>query len=164
MQLVSLLDGTMLQLLRDAFSEAGGCEGTVWIADRRASELVACYNSGKDAQKLVGFRQPIGRGIVSMVFAQQQPYCENHIEDRSDHDTTLDKKISQKTTAMIAVPFYFGFGLRGVVSCVQLAGAERSKDGFGSTDVETLLRSVNVVERLIDGSLLASLLGLGHGG
>ncbi len=29
------------------------------------------------------------------------------------HDDTLDRKISKHTTAMIAVPFYFGFGLRG---------------------------------------------------
>jgi hypothetical protein len=162
-QLISLIDPGALSLLREAFNDAGGCEGTVWLIDRRAGELVACYNSGADADRLVGFRQPLGQGIVSLVFAQQQPYCENHIGASLGHDDTLDRKISKHTTAMIAVPFYFGFGRRGVVSCVQLAEAPRAREGFSSGDVETLARSVNLVERLIDGMLLTSLLGLGDG-
>ncbi len=163
-QLISLIDPGALSLLRTAFADAGGCEGTVWLVDRKAGELVACYNSGNESDRLVGFRQPVGQGIVSMVFAQQQPYCENRIAANSGHDDTLDRKISQRTTAMIAVPFYFAFGLRGVISCVQLADAPKAREGFRSSDVEILARAANFVERLIDGTLLTSLLGLGDGG
>ena len=106
----------------------------------------------------------MGQGIISMVYAQQQPYCENHIQASTGHDDTLDRKISKHTTAMIAVPFYFGFGLRGVISCVQLAEAAKSREGFSSADVEILARAANLVERLINGPLLTSLLGLGDGG
>lgn len=162
-QLITLIDAPALGLLRDAIAEAGGCEGTVWLIDGTGAELVASYNSGADAARLVGFRQPMGQGIISMVFAQQQPYCENHIHACTGHDDTLDRKISKHTTAMIAVPLHFGFGLRGVVSCVQLAEAPRSRDGFSSGDVETLARAVNLVERLINGALLTSILGLGDG-
>ncbi len=98
-----------------------------------------------------------------MVFAQQQPYCENRIEASAGHDDTLDRKIAKHTTAMIAVPFYFGFGLRGVISCVQLAEAPKAREGFSSADVEILSRAANLVERLIDGTLLTCLLGLGDG-
>lgn len=162
-QLVTLIDSGALLLLRESFTAAGGCEGTVWLIDPKAGELVACYNSGAESRRLVGFRQPIGQGIVSMVFAQQHPYCENHIAASAGHDDTLDRKIAKHTTAMIAVPFYFAFGLRGVVSCVQLAEAPKSRVGFSSADVETLSRAVNLVERLIDGTLLTALLGLGDG-
>lgn len=163
-QLVSLIDAGALGLLKEAFTQAGGCEGTVWLIDHQSRELVACYNSGEEAERLVGFRQPVGQGIISMVFAQQHPYCENHIEASAGHDDTLDRKIAKHTTAMIAVPFYFAFGLRGVISCVQLAEAPLSREGFRSTDVETLARAANLVERLINGTLLTSLLGLGNGG
>lgn len=163
-QLISLIDAGALGLLKDAFTQAGGCEGTVWLIDHQFRELVACYNSGEEADRLVGFRQPVGQGIISMVFAQQQPYCENHIEASAGHDDTLDRKIAKHTTAMIAVPFYFAFGLRGVISCVQLAEAPQSREGFRSADVETLARAANLVERLINGTLLTSLLGLGDGG
>jgi hypothetical protein len=101
-QLIGLIDPGALALLKDAFSQAGGCEGTVWLIDRQADELVACYNSGEESDLLVGFRQPVGQGIISMVFAQQQPYCENDIEASVGHDDTLDRKIAKHTTAMIA--------------------------------------------------------------
>ncbi len=162
-QLIALLDPAVLGLLESAFVEAGGCEGTLWLYDRQAGELVASYNSGADANRLVGFRQPVGQGIVSLVFSQQQPYCENHISPNTGHDDTLDRKIDQRTTAMIAVPFYFAYGLRGVISCVQLAEAPRAKAGFCSGDVETLARAAHLVERILDGTLLTRLLGLGDG-
>lgn len=160
-QLVDLVDASAKTLLRDAFSAAGGCEGTLWIADTKAGELVACYNTGGDASKLVGFRQPMGQGIISMVYAQQQPYCENRIQASAGHDDTLDRKIAKHTTAMIAVPFYFAFGLQGVISCVQLEEAASARDGFTSADVELIVRVSNLVERLINEALVSAALGLG---
>lgn len=162
-QLAALVDPSALALLHEAFGAVGGCEGTIWLADHRSGELVACHNSGDGANALVGFRQPMGQGIISMVFAQEQPYCENDIGSSPGHDDTLDRKIEKRTTAMIAVPFYFAFGLRGVVSCVQLAGAPAEREGFRSSDVEILARATNLVERLVDGALLTSLLGLDDG-
>ncbi len=163
LQLISLIDPNGIALLRDAFARVGGCEGTVWLIDLKTDELVACYNSGDDAVNLIGFRQPVGQGIISMVYSQQQPYCENNIQASDGHDDTLDRKISKHTTAMIAVPFYFGFGLRGVISCVQLEEAARSQDGFSSGDVETMTRIANVIERLINEALFSSALGFSDG-
>ena len=158
--LAGLLDEACLNLLSRAFERVGGCEGTVWLYDH-AENLVAVYNSGAEAASLVGFRQPMGSGIISMVYAQQQPYCENSIRASSGHDDTLDRKISKHTSAMIAVPFYFGFGLRGVVSCVQLEEVGSSgKKGFSSADVAELSRVTQVVERLLNETMVTSVLGL----
>ncbi|MEX2581583.1 MAG: hypothetical protein WD342_21175 [Verrucomicrobiales bacterium] len=162
--LAGLLDDTCVTLLRDAFVAVGGCEGTVWLTDRDRQHLVAVYNSGSDAVSLVGFEQPIGSGIISLVFSQQQPYCENDILASRGHDDTLDKKVAKRTKAMIAVPFYFGFGLRGVVSCVQLEENSAGGSGYSFEDVRTLVNVTNIVERLIDDSLLSSALGLSDGG
>lgn len=162
--LAGLLDEVSLDLLRDAFIDVGGCEGTVWLADRTRENLVAVYNSGSDAEQLVGFEQPVGSGIISLVFTQQQPYCENDISASPGHDDTLDKKIEKRTQAMIAVPFYFGYGLRGAISCVQLDDNPNGATGYSSNDVQTLVRASNIVERLINDSLLSSALGLSDGG
>ena len=162
--LASLLDEACVTLLSRAFDRVGGCEGTVWLYDQQ-DNLEAVYNSGAEADSLVGFKQPVGSGIISMVYAQQQPYCENSIQASSGHDDTLDRKIEKHTSAMIAVPFYFAFGLRGVVSCVQLeeesGGPER---GFSSEDVAELARVTHVVERLLNETLLTSVLGLNDAG
>ena len=162
-QLAGLIDRLSLGLLCDAFIEVGGCEGTIWLFDEKAGDLVAVFNSGEDAVSLIGFRQPLGQGIISLVFVQQQPYCENDIQASEGHDDTLDRKISKHTTAMIAVPFYFGFGLRGVISCVQLEEAAHEREGFSFADVETLSRVANLVERLVNESLFSSALGFNDG-
>ena len=73
--LIGLFDEVAISLLREAFAHVGGCEGTVWLADSEEKYLIASYNSGDDADSLIGFEQPIGSGIISMVFSQQQPYC-----------------------------------------------------------------------------------------
>lgn len=160
--LVGLFDPACIATLREAFARVGGCEGTLWLADESSAHLVAVYNSGDHADALVGFEQPIGSGIVSMVYSQQQPYCENEIEGNHGHDDTLDRKIRKHTMAMIAVPFYFALGLRGVISCVQLAEdvAASPMRGFSSQDVEVLARAANVVERLVNETVWSTALGL----
>lgn len=162
--LIGLFDAVSISLLKEAFSHVGGCEGTVWLADQGGEHLVAVYNSGDYAGSLIGFEQPIGSGIISLVYEQQQPYCENDIRASGGHDDTLDRKIAKHTTAMIAVPFYFAFGLRGVISCVQLAEIEGEKQGFSSSDVEVLARASNVMERLVNETILSSALGLSDAG
>ena len=160
--LIGLFDEVAISLLREAFAHVGGCEGTVWLADSEEKYLIASYNSGDDADSLIGFEQPIGSGIISMVFSQQQPYCENDIQASNGHDDTLDRKMSKHTTALLAVPLYFAFGLRGVISCVQLEEVENGvgKNGFSSADIEALALVSNVVERLVNETLLSSALGL----
>ena len=159
--LIGLFDEVAISLLREAFAHIGGCEGTIWLADSDEKYLVASFNSGDDADSLIGFEQPIGSGIISMVFSQQQPYCENDIQTSSGHDDTLDRKMSKHTTALLAVPLYFAFGLRGVISCVQLEEVNSGfgKKGFSSADIEALALVSNVVERLVNETLLSSAMG-----
>lgn len=155
-----LLDEVCLGVLSRVYKRIGGSEGTVWLASPSADALVAVRNSGPNASDIVGFEQPVGSGIISMVYAQQQPYCENEISPAAGHDDTLDRQTHQSTRAMVVVPFYFAFGLRGVISCVQLrdnGGPEPS--GFKSSDVEKMVRAGNNVERLINGKLLSLALG-----
>ena len=163
-EIAELLDGVCLSVLTSVFNRIGGSEGTLWIANQTEGKLVAALNSGPNASDIVGFEQPIGSGIISMVYAQQQPYCENEISSEAGHDDTLDRQIDKSTRAMVAVPFYFAFGLRGVVSCVQLQskGSPEPK-GFESADVEEMVKAGNNVERLLNGKLLAVALGLDEG-
>lgn len=165
LNLVGLLDEACTELINNSFDAVGGSEGTVWLSDNEEEHLVAVYNSGADAENLVGFKQPIGSGIISLVYSQQQPYCENEIEGSDGHDNTLDKKMQKRTTAMIAVPFYFSFQLRGVISCVQLEDNSKIGDvsGFDSEQVTTIVKATNSVERFINASLLSMALGLDNG-
>jgi len=155
-----LLDDTCLEVLSRTFHRVGGSEGTVWLAKPDGTALVAVFNSGSHAKDILGFEQPMGSGIISMVYAQQQPYCENEICPESGHDDTLDRRTSLPTRAMVAIPFYFAFGLRGVISCVQLkAEGQPEPSGFKGSHVEDVVKAGNRVERLVNGKLLSLVLG-----
>ena len=158
-----LIDPLVRRVLHGAFEWVGGGEGTVWVADADEESLVAVYNSGPHAADLVGFHQPLDRGIISLVYANEQGYCENEIASREAHDDTLDRKIGESTGAMIAVPFYFAFALRGVISCVQMKQGDGDEPaGFDSRHVEEISAAASVAERMINGRLLTVLLGLDH--
>lgn len=156
-----LLDPMMRRLLQGAFHWVGAGEGTVWLAAPEDRHLVAAHNTGPDADRLIGFRQPLNQGIISLVFANEQSYCENEIAARSAHDSTLDKKLGRRTGAMLAVPFYFAFQLRGVISCVQFEEESAGPaPGFQSRHVEEITITARLVERLINSRLIAAILGL----
>src|SRR5690348_14245108 len=103
-----LLDPLMRAVLEDAFRAAGADEGSVWLADDAQEHLVVALNTGRSAERLENeFRQPLSRGIISMVFRNGQPFCENDVYRNASQDGTLDRSLDVLTCAMIAVPFGF---------------------------------------------------------
>ena len=44
------------------------------------------------------------QGIISMVYGNEQAFCENEVYRNADQDKTLDQKLNVLTCGMIAVP------------------------------------------------------------
>ncbi len=152
-RLSETLDSVARQVLSNGFTRAGADEGTVWIADQKQRELIPVFNSGpKAADFVANFRQPLDRGVVSMVFHSGQPLCENEVTKNSTHDHTIDDAMHQVTAAMIAVPLFFANHPRGVVSCVKLG-----KGDFEASDLGEIQHAVMVLERLIDCELMETI-------
>jgi hypothetical protein len=69
-----------------------------------------------------------------------------------------------QTCAMIAVPFYFLQGCRGVISCVQLKRAgDPEPPGFRPEHLTGVQRAAAVLSQLIDYRLLSRAIGWTHG-
>lgn len=163
----ALLDGAWFRsaqsalprrMLSDAFTRCGAHEGTLWLV--QDDTLVPAVNTGPHADALMDvFRQPIARGIIGMVVATETAFCENDIEHNARRDATLDTMLGVETMAMLAVPMAFGGSVRGVVSCVQLRD-DRPAPGFTPEHLEALERETGIAGRLIDLTLLDSILGL----
>ena len=159
-----LRDSLIERVLAGAFQWIGANEGTIWLANPEGDHLTAAHNTGPRAGELIGFSQPLDQGIISLVYANEQAYCENEVSCRESHDTTLDEKLGLETIAMLAVPFYFAFGLRGVISCVQLKepGSSETPPGFDTRHIEELANTATLVERLINSRLILASLGVDH--
>ena len=146
-------------LLLDAFALVGAHEGSVWLVDRANAWLTVGFNNGPDAEALRRYRQRLDKGLVSMVFANEQPFVMNG--DRTGMDRTVEETLKIRIVTMIAVPLYFLGECRGVVSCVRVArGGESEPAGFEAEHLAPVKRAADALHALIDGEILARTVGL----
>jgi hypothetical protein len=166
---LSVCDEMLLKLLKETFARIGADEGSIWLLDQEKQHLVVAYNSGPNTEKIMGFKQPVSKGIVSLVVASEHPFVENQVYKNAKHSRTLDEKLHKTTYAMIAAPLYFLNEVRGVISCVQLldveihggkaAPAGDTPPGFGPPELNAIQTIAAVVRDLIDYRLLGTAVG-----
>ena len=158
-----LFDPLMKGLLASSFHISDASEGTLWLADPSQESLIPVYNNGPNAAKFVGvFKQPLNSGLISMVYATEQPFCENNVHLNSQHDKTVDTALESVTVSMIAVPLFFGGRLRGVISCVRLKdpGSDApDPPGFKAAHMRQMQLAAEAIQRLIEHRLLSISLG-----
>ncbi len=159
----SLLDPLARHVLEQAFREATAHEGTVWLADAAGEFLVPALNTGPDAARWVNqFKQPLKSGLISMVFASEQPFIENEVSKNAAQSKELDAQLHVQTHALIAVPFYLLNACHGVISCVQLrtpAAPAPAPQGFQPGHLAVIERAGEVLTRLLEYRLLGITVG-----
>lgn len=160
----SLLDETMRGLMEKAFLEAQGHEGTLWLADWKHQSLIPVFNSGSQARRIVGrFRQPLQAGLVSMVYATEQPFLENQVYKNKKQSKRLDTILKVQTWSLMIVPFHFLNACRGVLSCVQLkrrGAREPDPPGFQPGHLDILQKAAALTGSLLERRLLVLTLDL----
>ena len=156
----SLLDPLMREVLQQGFTAAGAHEGTLWLLDANAQNLVPAFNTGPSAQKIVNhFRQPLASGVISMVLASEQPFIENEVFKNTRQSKLLDAALLVQTYALIAVPFYFLKNCCGVISCVQLkTPGSQAPDppGFAPSALIPIQTATTLISRLLEYRVLSS--------
>lgn len=159
------LDPTMRNLLQRAFQNAGADEGAVWLVDSAAKTLVICHAWGTRAEQVTGFAQPLTSGIVSMVLATEQAFCENKVYTNRAQAKALDQKLGMLTCSMIAAPLMFAKGLRGVVSCIKAKQTADEPDppDFPPTALGEMQFVAHVLGKLIEFELVSVITGWDNG-
>lgn len=158
-------DATMREILATSFSEVGADEGTLWLADSGQESLRPVFNSGPLAEEIVGQHiQPLNSGLVSMVYATEELFCEEQIYQNEEQSKKLDNKLGMLTCSMIAAPFYFGSRIRGVISAVKLKSRdlhdEPDPEPFGRKEVRRLSLTSKILETFFDEKLISAAFGL----
>ena len=166
---LSICDEVLLKVLRETFERISADEGSIWLLDQERKSLIATYNSGPNSEKIVGFKNPLSEGIISLVVASEHAFIENQVYKNKSHSAALNKKLGKTTYAMIAVPLYFLNQVRGVISCVQLfdvlvqegqaAPVGRTPPGFSPRDLNAVQTTAAVLRDLIDYRLLGTAIG-----
>jgi hypothetical protein len=158
-----VLDPLIRRILVDAFTTAQAQGGAIWVADAEEQHLIPVYSTGPLADHLGGrFRQPLDRGLISLVYKKGQSIAEHDVYRNRQQDKTLDGVLGVLTCAMIAVPLSFAKRLRGVVSCVRLKPAqslEPDPPGFSPDDLDDIERLSATLTRLLDHELVGATVG-----
>ena len=163
-QFGALADPLIREVFRSGVAETGAHEGTIWLVDEAGEFLVPAVNTGPQADQFVGkFRQPLKSGLICMVFASEQPFVENEVAKSRDQSKLLDSLLQVRTTALIAVPFYFLRACRGVISCVQLARDDNAgggdSRGFRPEHLVSMQRTASILSSLVEYQLLSAAVG-----
>ena len=155
------VDAATCCLLRELLlraAAAAGAENTgLWLASD--DHLHATLGTGPHAEHFVGaYRQPLERGIISLVHASAQAVCENAIASNPEHSPVLDNQLGIVTDAMIAVPLAVGGDIVGVITCVHTrpSGDPSAPDEFGSKDLSEFEFAAACCGRILEAALLGA--------
>ena len=161
-QFAELLDPVLRGIMEKGFTEAGAHEGTVWLVDASGEFLEPAFNTGPRAAQIVGqFKQPLGSGLISMVFASEQPFVENDVSKNKQQSKLLDTRLEVATQSLLAVPLHFLNACRGVVSCVQLRsnGQTDSVPGFQAAHLDAVQSATSLLSQMVEYRLLSRTVG-----
>ncbi|MEP4077692.1 GAF domain-containing protein [Haloferula sp.] len=149
----------MADRLESLLSDLDTKEGAIWLMDTSGEHLIPVFNSSPTLQSLVGvYRQPLNRGIISMVLATQSAVIERDVHKNPLHDNSVDRQLGIITVHMMAAPLYFAGESRGVISVVRLKPSEADEVGdlppFEDHHLESLKESARNFGRWLDECLL----------
>lgn len=158
------LDALMDRVARGAFgaamTEVGADSGTIWLADEERTKMTVGYSHHE--KQLVGQEQSLDEGLISLVLATEHGLCENKVYQNARHSKRIDEALHFITCALIAVPFYLGGSVRGVISAVQLKREAEDPDppGFTGNNLSRVQQLSATTERLLNYNLLCILFDL----
>lgn len=147
----ALMDPAISAVFSSAMTAVGADSSAIWLIDPEHTHLVAGFTL--PASDLVGEQQPLSEGLISLVVASEQPICENDVYLNTQHSKHIDESLGQTTDALIAVPFYLGGTLRGVVSCVRWKDPDTTTH-FAARELDRVRQLANTLERLLNYQLI----------
>ncbi len=158
--LEDLMDRVSRGVFDAAMAEVAADSGTIWLADEERTKLVVGYSHSQP--DLLGREQPLDEGLISLVLASEHGICENKVYQNARHSKRIDEAFHFITCAMIAVPFYLGGSVRGVISAVQLKRDAEAPDppGFTGRHLARMQQLSTTTERLLNYNLLRILFDL----
>jgi transcriptional regulator with GAF, ATPase, and Fis domain len=142
------------EILRRSCERIGCANSALWLSV--GDHLIPVLGSGPHASQFIGkYRHPLSEGIISMVHASGQPFCEDGIASNPHHSSRLDDMLGIQTHAMIALPVISADEIIGVITCVHTSphGESTSPHSFQASDLNELEFAAAVCGRILNSFL-----------
>ncbi|BDS06411.1 hypothetical protein NT6N_14510 [Oceaniferula spumae] len=145
----------LLEVLRRCCGVVHCTDSALWLAD--TDHLHPVIGFGPHSETFIGsYSHPLEEGLMSMVYASGQPFCENNIQSNPQHSSRLDQQLSIQTDAMMVVPVVSKGELAGVITCVHTSAVGASTNEarvFSSQDMSELEFTAAVAGRILETSV-----------
>lgn len=142
-----LIDPLMAATFADTLRAVGADGGTLWLPCPGEAVTEAVFNPLEP--EIVGKRQPLVSGIVSVVLASGEPCCAGDVRAHADYSPAIDAALQKTTRSMIAVPFELAGAVRGVLTAVRI----HRDDGFDEQETSIVERGSRVLAELFTSNL-----------
>lgn len=135
----SLASARVRQLLQRFCQLCNAHEMTLWICQDGA--MVPAISTSSQPEFELKFRQPLGEGIVSKVYAERAAYLERGLWRAAERSSRADQAIGQITQHEMCVPLQIDEDVCGVASAVQVTDGRHpapARWGFTADDLAAL--------------------------
>ena len=127
--------------------------GSIFMVDEEKEELYFSVVKGGKADKLKGYRLPMGKGIAGYVAQSGQPLCVSNVQESDFFDPAISNAIEYETRSILAVPMIISDRVIGVLEVLNKEG-----DRFSKNDIEFLLTLSEQAGKAIAGNRLSTMI------
>jgi len=131
-------------------------DSALWLAE--GDYLQPILGHGSHSGQFIGsYSHPLSEGLISMVYASGQSFCENNIQANPQHSSKLDQQLEIQTDAMIVMPIVSAGEISGVITCVHTSPNVKTDSAqlgqqFSSADMAELEFAAALVGRVLETS------------
>ncbi len=111
-------------------------DGSLMLMDDATGELVFAVVRGSAADRLVGYRLPMGQGIAGWVAQHRQPQIVLDVRRDPRFFATVDESFGFRTRSMVCVPVYLDNGR--VLGVIQILNKVSDRE-FTHEDLDLML-------------------------
>jgi len=148
--------GLVTPQISDAFADAlhfiRANGGTLWLLCPGEAMLEAVFNPCEP--EIIGKRQPMVSGIVSLVMATSESMRIDDVSVHQHYSPAVDSSLGKMTRAMLAVPFRWSDSTCGVMTAVR-----HRDEPFILSEFEIFERHAHLLEKHLNYSLQTQILG-----
>ncbi len=137
-------DRLLREILTGAINDVSAGEGAILLLSEGGKSLEFALNTSVEEKKLLGLKQPLGKGITGLAFTLQQPMIVNDVSRDASFDPTVQERSGVLTRSIMVIPLVSPNAEFGALTAIN------AKSGaFNNSDLEYFSQhAAKIVTRL----------------
>ncbi len=137
-------DGPLKKILTGAVGDVSAGEGSILLLSENGGSLEFVVSESPVAEKLIGLKQPLEKGITGLAFTLQQPMIVNDVSQDASFDPTVQERSEVTTRSIMVVPLVSPEAEFGALTAINSASG-----AFSNRDLEVFCEAARrIIDRL----------------